>query len=48
MGRNCTYVIGNLRLLVALPTILVALITRSLLLTVIVAMCSMASLRFFF
>ncbi|MEF2293725.1 AzlD domain-containing protein [Virgibacillus dokdonensis] len=47
-NHEFTYVIGNLRLLAALPTILVALFTRSLLLIVIVAMCSMASLRFFF
>lgn len=47
-NHEFTYMIGNLRLLAALPTILVALFTRSLLLTVIVAMLSMASLRFFF
>ncbi|MDQ0176659.1 AzlD domain-containing protein [Bacillus chungangensis] len=42
------YFYGNLRLLAAIPTILVAIFTRSLLGTVIVGILSMMLLRFIF
>lgn len=42
------YFYGNLRLLAAIPTILVAVFTRSLLGTVIVGILSMMLLRFIF
>ena len=41
------YFFGNVRLLAALPTLLVAFITKSLLFTVIVGVATMTLLRYF-
>ncbi|MBE1555974.1 AzlD domain-containing protein [Sporosarcina limicola] len=41
------YVVGNLRLLAALPTLLVAFITKSLLFTVLIGVVTMTLLRYF-
>lgn len=47
-NQEFTYFSGNIRLLAALPTILIAVLTRSLLATVIVGVVSMMLLRVLF
>ncbi|TCS96595.1 AzlD domain-containing protein [Hazenella coriacea] len=47
-NQEFTYFSGNLRLVAAIPTILIAVFTRSLLATVMVGVVSMMLLRFLF